>query len=78
MHPLTPDLTQLNDADLQQKFRDLQNKLTMAWRMGAGEAVQQMQMLLEDYQSEINERNRKSMEELMSKNEKYKDIIDIK
>lgn len=78
MHPLTPDLSGLNDADLQKKHTELMSKLTQAYRFGNGALVQQIQMVLEDYQSELRRRQEKLMQEMSEKNDKFKNIIDIK
>lgn len=69
MHPLSPDLTQLSDADLHKKHGDLVMRLTQAYRIGPYSIVPQLQMLLDDYNSEIRRRNDKAMEELMRKSQ---------
>jgi hypothetical protein len=77
MHPLTPNLTELSDNDLQKKITDLTNRLNQAHRFGQAGLVGQVQMMLEDYGSEASRRQRIMMEELMSKNDKFNGIIDI-
>jgi hypothetical protein len=53
--------------------------LNQAWSFGNGELLQQVQMMLEDYQEELNKRQRKMMEDLSKKAGKdFDDIIDIK
>ena len=47
MHPLSPDLSQMSDADLQKKHGELMTKLNTAYRMNSGQLVQQLQMILE-------------------------------
>jgi hypothetical protein len=79
MHPLTQNLSVLKDEELNQKFADLQKRLTQCYRSGPASAIPQIQMLLEDYQAEISHRNRKIMDEM---NKKVNDaglsgIIDI-
>jgi hypothetical protein len=37
-----------------------------------------MQMVLEDYRTEMNNRNRKLMDEMESKGDKFNGLIDIK
>lgn len=78
MHPLTPDLTQLKDDELQRKCAELSNKLNMAYRFGQAELVGQIQMILDDYNNEMMRRQQKMLEEVMSRDNKFKDIIDIK
>jgi hypothetical protein len=78
MHPLTPDLSDLTDADLQKKHADLISRLTQSYRYGNAAMVSQLQMLLEDYQAEIRRRQEKLMQEMSEKNDKFKNIIDIK
>ena len=78
MHPLTPDLTQLTDADLQKKYNDLNIRLSQAYRMGNGNMVMQIQNVMEDYSAELQRRQQKMLEEMMSKNgKKFDGIIDV-
>lgn len=78
MHPLTPDLTQLSDAELQKKFNDLNVRLSQAYRMGNGNMVMQIQNVMEDYSSELSRRQQKMLEDMMKKNgDKFDGIIDI-
>ena len=62
MHPLTPDLTQLTDDELHTKNSELMNKLNFAYRMGHGDVVQQLQLILGDYAIEIEKRNKEMLE----------------
>ena len=78
MHPLTPDLSGLNDQDLSSKLSELQTKMNTAYRMGNAGLIHQIQMVIEDYQSELNNRQRKQLDELLKKNNKFDNIIDIK
>lgn len=78
MHPLTEDLSKLNDDDLLKKIHELTTRLTQSYRLGNYELVGQVHMLLEDYQAEASRRNQKIIEEMAEKNNKFKDIIDIK
>jgi len=78
MHPLAPDLSQLKDEDLRKKQAELMQRLNQAYRFGNYSLVAQVQMLLEDYTSELNRRSQKQLEELLEKNSKFKDIIDVK
>jgi len=81
MHPLAPDLSSVSMEELTQKYNDLNKRLNQAWRSGPQQIIPQIQMMMEHYQSEINERNRKQLEEMTRKSEEsgkgYKGIIDI-
>ena len=50
----------------------------MASRWGNGAMIGQLSMILEDYQFEIDKRNRLQLEEMQNKSSQFKDIIDIK
>ena len=78
MHPLTPDLTALTDAELQKKYNEITSKLGMAYKMGNYALTSQLQMISEDYGMELQQRQRKLMDDLMKKDNKFKDIIEIK
>ena len=77
MHPLGPDLTQLTDADLHKKQGELVQRLGQAHRIGPFNIVGQLQMLLNDYNSEIQRRNQKIMDDMMKKGKGMDGIIDI-
>ena len=76
-HPLPPDLSKLTLDELNQKYGDLLKRMTAAYRMGSADAVYQLQLLMEDYQNEISDRNRKALAEMESKSKNFKNIIDI-
>ena len=80
MHPLSPDLTDLSDADLHKKHGELVQRLTQAHRIGPYGIIGQLQLVLSDYASEITRRNNKAMDDLMnkSKGKGMSGIIDIK
>jgi hypothetical protein len=77
-HPLTPALTNLSTEEINKKISELNSRLSMAYRWGRGDLVQQIYMLLEDYNFELQTRNQKQLEEMQKKNPNFKDIIDIK
>lgn len=77
MHPLTPDLSKLSLEELNQKYSDLLKRITFAYRAGSGEMVSQLQMLMEDYQAEIQVRNAKALEDMEKNSKNFKNIIDI-
>lgn len=80
-HPLAPDLSELSPEELYAKHSDLQKRLNQAYKFGPSSAIPQIQMMMEHYQLEIGERNRKQMEEMSQRTEQngkgYKGIIDI-
>ena len=63
MHPLTQDLSKLTDEELHSKRSDLQTKLSFAYRMGHGDMVNQLQLVLGDYAMEVETRNQKMLEQ---------------
>lgn len=73
MHPLTPELSGVSTEDLYKRVSELTGKLTFAYRMGQGDLVAQIQLVLQDYQMELEKRNR----EMLEKNTPFKDKIDI-
>lgn len=80
-HPLAPDLSKLSNEELYKKYSDLQRRFNQAYRFGPVSVMSQLQMLMEQYQFEMAERNRKQMEEMAEKTNQngkgYKGIIDI-
>jgi hypothetical protein len=77
MHPLSPDLTQLTDAELHKKHGELVLRLGQAYRIGPFNIIGQLQMVLDDYNSEIQRRNQKIMDDMMKKGKGMDGIIDI-
>jgi hypothetical protein len=78
MHPLAPNLTELSDVELHKKHGELVQRLTQAYRIGPYNIIGQLQMLLEDYNVEIQRRNQKHYEEILQKSKNKTGIIDIK
>lgn len=78
MHPLVSDLSGLSTEDLHKKYNELMQKFNQAHRFGPTSVIPQMQMILENYRHEMDVRNRKIMEEMEEKSDKFKGIIDIK
>jgi hypothetical protein len=78
MHPLAPNLTGLSDDELHKKRAELQNRMTFAYRMGHGDIIGQIQLLLGDYDMEIQKRNQKMLDDMNRNNPNFKDKIDIK
>jgi ribonucleotide reductase alpha subunit len=77
MHPLVSDLSGLSNEELHTKYNELMKKYNQAFRFGPTSVIPQMQMILENYRYEMDKRNRKTMEEMEAKNDKFKGIIDI-
>lgn len=80
-HPLTPDLTQLSDADLLKKIGELQKRVLYGHQTGNLHMVQQVELMLNDYREESMRRDRERMQQAnQSADEKGKnwdDLIDI-
>ena len=76
-HPLAPDLTKLTVDELNAKYGDLLKRVTYAYRIGNPDMVQQLQMLMEDYRLELDNRNRKALEDMEKNSKNFKNIIDI-
>lgn len=77
MHPLGPNLSEVPLDELVKKQGDLISRLNSAYRMGRPDIVQQLQMLLGDYQTEIGIRNQRQMDEMQKNSKNFKNIIDI-
>jgi len=76
-HPLSPDLTKLTAEELTSKYGELLKRITVSYRMGNADMVHQLQLLLQDYQAEMDLRNRKALEEMEKNSKNFKNIIDI-
>ena len=77
MHPLSPDLSKLTDDELQQKRGELQNRLMTSYRMGNADLVTQVQLLLGDYDIELQTRNQKMMDQMSKASKNFGNIINI-
>jgi uncharacterized transporter YbjL len=77
MHPLVGNLEELSNEELHKKYNELMQKYNQAYRFGPTSIIPQMQMILENYRYEMDKRNRKTLEEMEAKNNKFKGIIDI-
>lgn len=76
-HPLTPDLSKLTIDELGNKISELQKRITYAYKIGQGDMLGQLQLLMQDYQEEMMNRNRKQLEEMEKNSKNFKNIIDI-
>lgn len=77
-HPLAPDLSKLTMEELNSKYNDLMNRYTTATRWGNAQLTQQLLMLIEDYRIELDNRQRKMLEDLEKNSKNFKNLIDIK
>jgi len=81
MHPLAPSLHELSMDELTTKYSELQKRMNQAYKFGPHSIIPQIQMMMEHYQAELNERNRKQLEDMNKKandtGKGYKGIIDI-
>lgn len=77
MHPLVGNLEELSNEDLHKKYNELMAKFNQASRFGPTGVIPQMQLILENYKFEMDKRNRKILEEIEAKNNKFKGIVDI-
>jgi hypothetical protein len=78
MHPLVGSLTELSDKELSDKIMDLERKMMMAYRTMPG-ALQQFNLILEDYQFERQKRLSKELDKMLAQNGQTLDgLIDIK
>lgn len=77
-HPLVDSITHLKDEELYNKITELTNKMNSAYRLGSGDALRQMQMIMQHYQDELANRNRKRVEDMEKNSKNFSKIIDIK
>jgi hypothetical protein len=75
LHPLAPDLSNLNMDELLEKYNQLTKRYIQAQRLGSGSVLGQMSMLLEDYRQEIGRRQQKMLEDASNKNKNFRNII---
>ncbi len=77
-HPLAPNLSELSESQLHEKYNELMSKMNQAYRFGPSSAIPQMQMMQAHFQEEIQKRHAKQLEEMQSKTKDFNKIIDIK
>ena len=84
MHPLAPDLSKLSDdelhskrSELQKKRSELQNRLMFVYRTNNSDLISQLQMLIYDYDIEIQTRNQKLMDQMAKASKNFGNIINI-
>ena len=77
MHPLASDLSGLSDDELHKKRGELNSRIAFAYKMGHGDMIAQLQMLMGNYNEEVQVRNYKMLEAMQKDGSKYSDKIDI-
>ena len=80
MHPLSPNLNEMSDADLNEKIKSLNTKLVQAYQSSPG-VVNQIRMMLDDFTEERMRRDKEQLKKLLDqskdKGNDWDDIIDI-
>ena len=71
------DLTKLTDDELQTKIGEIAKRVSQAYRLGMGDAIQQLMMFQRDYQAELIRRNEIKLAEMVEKSAEFKNIINI-
>lgn len=77
MHPLSPNLTTLNDDELLKKINDLHLRLKHAYYLPNPHVAMQIRMLLDDYQGEYNVRMAELAKKFAEQHKKHLDKINI-
>jgi len=77
-HPLTGNLRDFSDSDLQKKITELGKRLVFAHQTGNGQMIAQLEMLMGDYREESMRRDRERMAKMQENNGKdWDDLIDV-
>ena len=80
-HPLTPNLRELSDADLQKKQGELQKRILYGHQTGNANMISQVELMLSDYREEAMRRDRERVEKANEaagdKGKNWDDLIDI-
>ena len=80
MHPLSPNLHEMSDTDLNDRIKSLNTKLVQAYQSSPG-VVNQIRMMLDDFTEERMRRDKEQLNKLMKqstdKGDNWDDIIDI-
>jgi hypothetical protein len=78
MHPLSPNLRAMSMDELVKKLGDLNSRYSAAFRMGRTDHIYQLQMLIQDYNDEVQRRNQEQLAEMEKNSKNFNKIIDIK
>jgi len=77
-HPLTGNLRDFSDSDLQKKITELGKRLVFAHQTGNAQMIAQLEMLMGDYREESMRRDRERMAKMQESNGKdWDDLIDV-
>jgi len=77
-HPLTGNLRDFSDSDLQKKITELGKRLVFAHQTGNAQMIGQLEMLMGDYREESLRRDRERLEKMQENNGKdWDDLIDV-
>jgi len=77
-HPLTGNLRDFSDGDLQKKITELGKRLVFAHQTGNAQMIGQLEMLMGDYREESMRRDRERMAKMQENNGKdWDDLIDV-
>ena len=77
-HPLTGNLRDFSDGDLQKKITELGKRLVFAHQTGNAQMIAQLEMLMGDYREESMRRDRERMTKMQENNGKdWDDLIDV-
>ena len=77
MHPLTPNLKDLTDDELLEKYNTLMKRFMQAQRAGSYAVLGQMNMILDDDRFELQRRQQIALQDAQNRNPNFKNIIDI-
>jgi len=77
MHPLTPNLKDLTDDELLEKYNTLMKRFMQAQRAGSYAVLGQMNMILDDYRFQLQRRQQIALQDAQNRNPNFKNIIDI-
>ena len=72
MHPLSGDLSQLKDSEIETKINELSKKYFATYNVDVRE---QMIMLLDTYKEELNNRRRAEYEKMVNSRDKNLDKL---
>ena len=78
-HPLSGNLRDFSDSDLQKKITELGKRLVFAHQTGNAKRIGQLEMLMEDYREESLRRDRERLEKMQESNKgkDWDDLIDV-
>ena len=78
-HPLSGNLRDFSDSDLQKKITELGKRLVFAHQTGNAQMIGQLEMLMEDYREESLRRDRERLEKMQESNKgkDWDDLIDV-